>query len=495
MLYDIVIRNGTVIDGSGRPGVQADVALQADRIVTVGDCGGETRQTLDATGCIVAPGFIDVHSHDDFAVLDRPECDFKIMQGVTTEVVGNCGFGAAPANAAYRDFLRGFGPLLFGPMGRFDWETTEEFYQALEARPAAVNVASLVPHAAVRYGVLPDEKREPSAHELRQMRDLVREGLEAGAVGLSTGLFYAPGRYAQTEEVVALAQVVAEYDGVYASHMRDEAEHLLDSIKETVRIGEEAGVAVQISHHKVMGRRNWGNVNKSLALLEQARTRGLAISSDAYPYTAGSTTLAALVQGGVLERSTPSDVLIASTPSLHEYEGKTLEEICQLTGKSLQETVTELLAGEGASTIAVIFGMDETDVRRVLAHPTTMIGSDGIPSVEGKPHPRLYGTFARILGKYVRETGLLTLEDAVHRMTGLSAEKFHLTDRGLIRAGAYADIVVFDPHTIADVGTYQEPRRYPPGVSYVVVNGRTAVDRGQHTGVCTGRLLRHRPMG
>lgn len=493
MLYDIVIRNGTVIDGSGRPGVQADVGLQADRIVTIGDCGGGTRQTLDATGCVIAPGFIDVHSHDDFALLDRPQCDFKIMQGVTTEVVGNCGFGAAPANAVYRDFLRGFGPLLFGPMGRFEWETTEEFYQALEARPAAVNVASLVPHAAVRYGVLPDEKREPSAVELAQMQDLVREGMEAGAVGMSTGLFYAPGRYAQTEEVIALAQVVAEYDGVYASHMRDEAEHLLDSINETVRIGEEAGVAVQISHHKVMGRSNWGNVNKSLALLEQARTRGLAITSDAYPYTAGSTTLAALVEGGVVERSAPSDVLIASTPSRHDYEGKTLEEICQLTGKPLQETVTELLAGEGASTVAVIFGMDETDVRRVLTHPTTMIGSDGIPSVEGKPHPRLYGTFACVLGKYVRETGLLTLEDAVHRMTGLSAEKFHLTDRGLIREGAYADIVVFDPHTIADVGTYQEPRRYPPGVSYVVVNGRTIVDRGQHTGVCNGRLLRRRP--
>lgn len=287
--------------------------------------------------------------------------------------------------------------------------------------------------------------------------------------------------------------MVAEYDGVYASHMRDEAEHLLDSINETVRIGEEAGVAVQISHHKVMGRSNWGNVNKSLALLEQARRRGVAITSDAYPYTAGSTTLVALVQGGVLERSAPSDVLIASTPSRRDYEGKTLEEICQLTGKPLQETVSELLAGEGESTVAVIFGMDETDMRRVLAHPTTMVGSDGIPSVEGKPHPRLYGTFARVLAKYVRETGLLTLEDAVQRMTGLSADKFHLTDRGFIRERVYADIVVFDPLTIADIGTYQEPRCYPPGVSYVLVNGRTVVDRGQHTGICNGRLLRHRP--
>ena len=495
MPYDIVIRNGTVIDGTGQPGVQADIGVRGDRIVAVGSLSGDAGQAIDATGHVVAPGFIDVHSHDDFALLDRPLCDFKILQGVTTEVIGNCGFGAAPANDAYRHFLRSFGPLLFGPMGDFSWETTAEFYHALESRPAAVNVACLIPHAAVRYGALAGEEREPAAQDIGCMQALVQEGMEAGAAGMSTGLFYAPGRYAQTEEVIALAKVVAAYKGVYATHMRDEADHLLDSIQETIRIGEESGAGVQISHHKSMGRKNWGKVQDSLVLIERARARGLDISSDAYPYTAGSTTLAALVQGGVIERAAPSDVLIASTPVQHEYEGKTLEDICQLTGKSLQQTVAELIAGEGESTVAVIFGMDETDVRRVLAHPTTMIGSDGIPSVAGKPHPRLYGTFACVLGKYVRDVQLLTLEEAVHRMTGLPAQKFRLRDRGLICDGSYADLVIFDPQTIADVGTYQEPRRHPSGIHSVIVNGTVTIEQGRHRGICNGRLLRHDAAG
>lgn len=492
MSYDLIIRHGTVIDGSGRPGFVAEVGIQGDRIVAVGHLSDDAARTIDATGRVVAPGFIDVHSHDDFALLDRPLCDFKIMQGVTTEVIGNCGFGAAPAGDAYKDFLRTFGALLFGPLGDCSWERTAEFYRALEARPASVNVASLVPHAAVRYCVLGAEKRAPSAQELALMQELVREGMEAGAVGMSTGLFYVPGAYARTEEVIALARVVAEYDGLYATHMRDEADHLLDSINETLRIGEEAGVAVQISHHKAMGRKNWGKVVDSLVLVEQARARGIDATSDAYPYTAGSTTLAALVQGGTIEQVTPTDVLIASTPHRHEYEGKTLHEICQLKGKPLQEAVAELLAEEGEGIVAVIFGMDEADVRRVLTHPSTMIGSDGIPSVEGKPHPRLYGTFARVLGTYVREERLLTLEDAIFRMTGFPARKFRLTDRGLIREGAYADLVVFDPQVIAEVGTYQEPRQYPPGIDYVLVNGKITADHGRHTGERNGRLLRQK---
>lgn len=492
MPYDFLIRGGTVIDGSGRPGLVADVGIQGDRIVAVGALAGDAKQTIDAAERAIAPGFIDVHSRDDFALLDRPLCDFKLMQGVTTEVIGNCGFGAAPASTAYKDFLRSFGALLFGPLGDFSWEATDEFYHALEASPASLNVAALIPHAAVRYAVLGAKNRAPSSQELARMQELVREGMEAGAVGLSTGLFYIPGAYAKTEEVIALAQVVAEYGGLYATHMRDEADHLLDSINETLRIGEAAGVPVQTSHHKAMGRKNWGKVVESLALVEQARARGIDATSDAYPYTAGSTALSALVQGGALEHVTPADVLIASTPHRHEYEGKTLEDMCRLTGKPLQETVAELLAQEGEGIVAVIFAMDEADVRRVLAHPTTMIGSDGIPSLEGKPHPRLYGTFARVLGTYAREERLLSLEDAVFRMTGLPAQKFRLTDRGLIREGAYADLVVFDPQVIAEAGTYQEPRRYPPGIDYVVVNGKVTADHGRHTGERNGRMLRRK---
>jgi N-acyl-D-amino-acid deacylase len=490
MSYDLLIRNGTMIDGAGQPGSSADIAVENDRIVAVGSVGGEAKHILDASGRVVAPGFIDVHSHDDFALLDRPLCDFKLMQGVTTDVIGNCGFGAAPAGAAYKEYIRGFGPQLFGPSGNFAWETTNEFFQTVEAQPPSLNVAALVPHAAVRYSVLGAEKRAPSEPELARMRDLVREGMEAGAVGMSTGLYYLP--HTTTEEVIALAKVVGEYGGLYATHMRNEAGRLLDSINETLRIGQESGVAVQISHHKAMGRENWGRVKDSLALVEQARTRGVDVSSDAYPYTAGSTTLSALAKGGSLELVSPADVLIASTPTKHEYEGKTLEELCRITGKSLQETVDHILAEEGEGVVAVIFGMDEADVRRVLAHPTTMIGSDGIPSVEGNPHPRLYGTFARVLGKYARDERLLSLEDAIHRMTGFPAQKFKLIDRGVIRAGAFADLVIFDPRTVAEVGTYQDPRRYPPGIDYVIVNGKITIDHGRHTGERGGRMLRRR---
>jgi N-acyl-D-amino-acid deacylase len=488
MPYDLLIRNGTVIDGTGRPGVTADLAIEGDRIVALGSPTGQAKQTLDVSGRVVAPGFIDVHSHDDFALLDRPLCDFKIMQGVTTEVIGNCGFGAAPAGAAYKGYIRSFGAQLFGPTGNFSWETTDEFFRALEARPASVNVAALIPHAAVRYSVLGAEKRAPSEQELARMRDLVREGMEAGAVGMSTGLYYLP--YTQTEEVIALAKVVGEYGGLYATHMRNEAGRLLDAVNETLRIGEEGGVPVQISHHKAMGRENWGKVKESLALVEQARARGFDVSSDAYPYTAGSTTLSALASGGSLDLVSPADVLIASTPTKHEYEGKTLEELCRITGKPVTETVKQILTEEGEGVVAVIFGMDEADVRRVLAHPTTMIGSDGIPSVEGKPHPRLYGTFARVLGTYARDEGLFSLEEAIYRMTGFPAQKFKLTDRGVIRPGAPADLVIFDPHTVSEVGTYQAPRRYPPGIDYVIVNGKITADHGRHTGERGGRMLR-----
>jgi N-acyl-D-amino-acid deacylase len=488
MPYDLLIRNGTVIDGTGCPGFSADVAIETDRIVVVGAVNRPAKHTIDAAGRIVAPGFIDVHAHDDFALLDRPLCDFKILQGVTTEVIGNCGFGAAPAGAAYKAYIRDFGAQLFGPLGSFSWETTSEFFQMLEAHPASVNVAALIPHAAVRYTVLGADKRPPAAQELARMQDLVREGMEAGAVGLSTGLYYLS--YTNTEEVIALARVVAEYGGLYATHMRNEAGRLLESISETLRIGEEAGVPVQISHHKAMGRENWGRVKDSLMLIEQARARGVDVSSDAYPYTAGSTTLSALAKGGSLELVSPADVLIASTSTRHEYEGKTLEELRRLLGRPLKETVDQILAEEGEGVVAVIFGMDESDVRRVLAHPTTMIGSDGIPSVEGKPHPRLYGTFARVLGTYARDERLFSLEDAVYRMTGFPAHKFRLTDRGVIRVGAYADLVIFDAQTIAEGGTYQDPRHYPFGIDYVIVNGKVTVDRSTHTGERNGRRLR-----
>jgi len=285
---------------------------------------------------------------------------------------------------------------------------------------------------------------------------------------------------------------VAEYGGVYATHVRNEADHLREAIAEAIRVGTEAGVAVQISHHKVMGRRNWGAVRDTLAMVDAARARGLDVTSDVYPYTAASTTLAALAHGGVLDMLPPDAIVLASFRQLHEFEGKTLEEASRMLGTSPAETVEQLLDRDGGGIVAIAFGMSEEDVRCVLAHPSTMIGTDGVPSLSGKPHPRLYGAFARVLGTYVREEKLLGLEDAIHRMTGLPAAKFRLADRGHVGEGAYADLVVLDPARIADRTTYVEPRVFPDGVDHVLVNGSLVVDAGRQTGRRQGRILRFR---
>jgi N-acyl-D-amino-acid deacylase len=489
---DLVIRNATVVDGTGAAPVAADVGIRGDRIVGVGRVTADALSTIDAAGKVVAPGFIDVHAHDDFAVLDRPTCEAKVMQGVTTEIIGNCGFGAAPLSPVYEQVLSAFGGTLFGTLGELSWKSTASFLAHLEKSRPAINVSTLVPHAPVRVAVMGADARKPTDAELDSMRALVREGMEAGAVGLSTGLFYSPGSFAKIEEIVDLAEVVAEYRGVYASHVRDEADSVRDAIAEAIRVGADAGVAVQISHHKAMGGRNWGAVRDTLAMVDDARRHGIEVNSDVYPYTSASTTLAALSVGGVLGMLPPDAVLLASLHELHEFEGKTLAEASAMLGAPPAETVERLLARDGGGIVAIAFAMSEDDVRAVLTHPGTMIGTDGVPSISGKPHPRLYGTFARILGHYVRDEKLLTIESAIHRMTGLPAAKFHLADRGRVGEGAYADVVIFDPVRVADRATYLEPRVHPAGIETVIVNGSVVVANGRHTGRRQGRVLRFR---
>jgi N-acyl-D-amino-acid deacylase len=342
------------------------------------------------------------------------------------------------------------------------------------------------------------EPRPPEPHELERMRAWVREGVAAGAVGLSTGLIYEPGRFARTEEVVALARELGgPAGGLYATHMRNEADGLLDAVREAIRIGDEAGVPVQISHHKASGRRNWGRVRESLRLIEHARARGLDVTADQYPYVAGSTSLNAVMQNGAFRSDSPGglgqlaadQVLISSAPRHPEWEGQTLAALAQEWDLGAEPAAERIVAGEGDACFVVVFTMDEADVRTVLAHPTTMIGSDGVPT-GGKPHPRLYGCFARVLGHYVREEAVLDLPTAIHRMTGMPAAKFQLRDRGILRAGAFADLVVFDPERIADVATYGEPRRSPHGIRAVYVNGVAVAQQGVHTGARPGRGLR-----
>jgi N-acyl-D-amino-acid deacylase len=353
-----------------------------------------------------------------------------------------------------------------------------------------VNAAFLVPHGVLRVTSMGWERRPPTDAEFATMKEHLAEGMASGAVGLSTGLIYRPGAYAETEELIELAKVVAGYGGIYVSHIRDEGARLVEAIEEAIRIGEEAGVPVQISHHKASGRANWGKTKESIPVIDAARERGVDVTTDAYPYIAASTALVALAPGGRFVREMdPHSIVVASVKRQHQYEGKRIDEIASMMDLPIEDATRRLLEEEDNAVAAVMFAMEESDVRRVLEHPICMIGSDGLPSPTGKPHPRLYGTFPRVLGHYVREEGLLTLEDTVRRMTSLPADKFLLADRGRIEEGQWADLVVFDPATIADTATYEDPRHYPDGIDYVLVNGETVVEKGKPATRPAGQVI------
>jgi len=463
--------------------------VRGDRIEQVGVVTERGAVELDAHGLAVSPGFIDVHTHDDFAVVLDPEVRFKTLQGVTSEVVGNCGMGAAPFRMA--SLVAGaFHPGRALP----EWEGYRGYLDRFGAEPASLNVAALVGHGTVRGSVLGGDARAPSEAELARMRDLVREGLAAGAVGYSSGLIYDPGKHAETAELVALAEELADAGGLYATHMRDEGEGLLEAVTEAISIGEQAGVPVQISHHKAAGKAAWGLVKRSLQLIESARERGVRVTADQYPYTAGSTVLRAVVQNAArlgAEEGAGRSIVVVDAPHQPETEGKSLAALAEAWSCDVVTAAERVLEGDPNAWV-VMHSMHEDDICTVMRHPTTMIGSDGIPTDGGKPHPRLYGTFARVLGHYVRE-GVLTLEDAVHRMTGFPAATFGLEGRGRLAPGAYADLVVFDPARIDDVSTYEAPRHHPPGIHHVFVNGTAIVRDGEHTGARPGRALRRAP--
>ena len=492
--WDLVIRNATIYDGSGAKPFAGSVAINGERIGAVGDVPGEGAQELDGSGQAIAPGFIDVHSHDDFAVFLTPAMDFKVMQGVTTDVVGNCGMGASPFPIAVAMFSG-----LHGRSNVPEWKGYGGYLDEIDRNPASLNVGVLVGHGTVRFSTMGKACGEPSTRELDQMRALVREGLEAGALGMSTGLIYEPGRYARIAELIELAREAHRTGGLYATHMRDEERHLLDSVSEAIRIGEEAGVPVQISHHKAAGRENWGKVRESLKLIEEARARGLDVTADQYPYTSGSTVLQAVIQnggldevkppGGTMSFIPPDKVLLASTPKHPQWEGRTLKDFCDEWKVTPRAAGDKIAAEEGPGTVVVIQTMNEDDVCTVMRHPSTMIGSDGL-AMGSRPHPRLYGTFPRVLAHYVRDGGLMPLEEGIHRMTGMPAAKFHVKDRGLVRQGFFADLVIFDPARLRDTATYDQPRRYPEGLSHVFVNGVAVVRDGLHTGARPGKALR-----
>jgi len=487
--YDLIIRNSSIVDGTGAPARTGDIAITGERIEAVGDISGTAKREIDARGLAVSPGFIDVHSHDDAAVIRDPRVDFKIMQGVTTDVAGNCGAGVAPANDDFRMFYeRGFAPIL----GESDlpWSTTAEYFAAVDDAHPACNVAAYVPQGVVRYNVLGLKKEPPTDAEMAQMRALIDEAMRAGAIGMSTGLVYVPGTYAQTPELIECARTVAKYGGIYTSHIRNESLGLLDAVAEAIEIGEKSGCPVQLSHHKSAGATAYGLTKQSLPFIALARARGVDVTIDVYPYVASSSGLAAMFRLGGEAAFESAPAIIGSVKYNHEkYEGRYISDIAAELDLPIGDAVRKILRDEENSPSVIMFLMDEADVTRVISDDHCMIGSDGLPS-GGKPHPRLYGTMARVLEKYVRQDGVLSLEEAVRKMTSLPARKHLLKDRGVLQPGAFADIVVFNPETVTDIATYTEPRQYPAGIEHVIVNGAVAVESGRQTDARAGRMLR-----
>jgi len=527
-MLDILIKNCTVVDGTGKPAFKADVGVAAGRITLVAEhIDQEARRTIEAQGLHLAPGFIDPHTHSDLTLLADPRGESKIRQGVTTEIIGNCGMSPAPirgaAVAETEVDANGVGVDV-------TWRSMAEYLDHLRKPGTAVNVVALVGHNTVRGSVLGYGDVQPTPEQQVEMERLVGEAMEQGARGMSTGLFYPPGFYAKTEEVIGLARAVARHGGVYATHMRSESDLLLDAVAETLEIGERAGVSVQISHLKLSGYRNWNEVDRLQSALEKGQSRGVRLGCDQYPYRASSCWLGAMLPywaqaGGakaVAQLLTDpdvrgqlwqdwkdnriewdnrtgvrdwTDVVVSDCQARPEVLGKNMAEIAQAQGMDPLEAAFDLIVVSEGQVSCVWFDQSEDNVRTLMQDPLVAVGSDGYAlSPKGvlgqrKPHPRSYGTFPRVLGHYVREERVLSLEEAVRKMTSLTAERFDLTDRGVIREGAWADLVLFDAQTVAERAMFTEPQQYPVGIPYVIVNGVMVIEQGEHVGALPGRVI------
>ncbi|MGE5653645.1 MAG: N-acyl-D-amino-acid deacylase family protein [Bacillota bacterium] len=526
-MIDLMIRNAKIVDGSGNPWFVGDVAVAGGKIVAVGRLADlKAKEEVDAEGLVLSPGFIDIHSHSDFSILDYPTNESRVLQGITTEIGGNCGLSPAPVLPDKVDYLRKYASFLSNSIS-YDWQSYGDFLRRIEETGISTNFGGLIGHGTLRVAAMGFDNRKPEPHELETMQTLMRQAMEDGAFGVSSGLIYSPGCYADTDELVEVAKAIAPYGGFYETHMRNEGANILESIRESIEVGRRAGVAVEIAHHKISGRNNWGLAPQSTELIAQARAEGLDITADQYPYIASATTLTSILpswtfEGGVdkmierlqdpetrakikeqIEASSAksgrrwSDLLIASVGSEanRRFEGKTVEELAAIVGKGPIDAALDLIIEERAVVGEVSFGMCEEDVATIMRHPLTMVGSDGGAmdiQCGGKPHPRNFGTFARILRKYVREDKVLRLEEAVRKMTSMPATRLRLFDRGLIRSGCWADLVLFDPDTIEDTPSFTNPQQVVKGVNRVWVNGVLVVKDGTHTGSRPGHVLRHR---
>jgi N-acyl-D-amino-acid deacylase len=474
---DLIIRDGTLIDGTRAPRRKADVAVRNGKVAKVGNLGKEKAKVeIDAAGKIVAPGFIDAHTHDDRLMLSAPDMAPKVSQGVTTVVAGNCGVSLAPAPNGMPKPVTPPLDLMDAEGTWFRFKSFKAYVQALKDAPPATNCALLVGHSMLRVQTMDTLERPAREAEITRMRELVEEALAAGAIGGSTGLYYEPAIASSTEEVIEVFRPLGERNGLYCTHMRDEADKVMDSLEETFRIGRELGVPVVISHHKVAGKPNHGRSAETLPLIEKAM-QSQRIGLDCYPYCASSTIL---TYGRSLGAS---KTLVTWSVPHPEFQGMDLQEIAKKINLTVEKTVAALLPAG-----AIYFAMDEADVQRILAFEHTMIGSDGLPH-DAAPHPRLWGTFPRVLGHYSRSLGLFSLETAVHKMTGLTAKTFGLADRGVLKEGFAADVVVFGENEVEEGATFQKPIQAAKGIDTVIVNGEAVWRGGKPTGARPGRVL------
>jgi N-acyl-D-amino-acid deacylase len=479
--FDLLIRNAEIVDGTGAPRFAGDIGIRGDRIERIGDLSGRSgRSEIDLAGRIAAPGFIDCHTHDDRVMLSGGEMAPKVSQGVTTVIGGNCGISLAPMPRPVPQPVTPPLNLLDEDGGWFRFPTFAAYLQALRAQPAATNCAMLVGHTTLRVATLDELERPATAAQIRQMRALVQEAMEAGAIGVSTGLFYEPAVAAPTEEVIETCRPLKDFHGIYCTHMRDEADGIVDSLQETFRIGREVGVPVVISHHKLVGPQNYGRSAETLELIRRQMALQ-PVCLDCYPYTAGSTVLSA-------DRAASSSrVIVTWSKALPQFAGRDLDDIALALGVPQEEAIRRLLPAG-----AIYFRMDEADVQRILQFDETMVGSDGLPH-DAAPHPRLWGSFPRVLGHYGRGLGLFPLEKAVHKMTGLTARNFGLADRGVLREGAYADLALFDADTVDEAATYEKPIAAARGIDTVIVNGAIVWREGRASGARPGRVLQRTP--
>ena len=526
-MYDLLIKNAKIVDGTRSPWYMADLAVKDGKIALIGRAlNVSAAGTVDAEGKILAPGFIDIHSHSDFSILGHKLSESRILQGITTELGGDCGLSPMPVNPEKAELLKQYVSFLCNDVD-FDWTDAKGFLDKVEANGTSVNFATMAGHGSIRLAVMGFSEKDPTPDELEQMRKLTSECMKQGCYGLSTGLIYSPGCFSKSGEIIELAKVVASYGGFYESHMRDEGDNILDSVEDTIEVGEKAGLPAQIVHHKVRGRKNWKyKSHATVARVARAREQGIDVTVDQYPYCASATTLTSslpvwTLEGGGIgamltrlkdpetrkkikfemrqhaerDQTQWSDVFISSVPGEKNawVKGKNIEEIARKLSKDPIDAIIDLLIEEKGNVSEIAFGMCEEDVMYIMKQPFVMTGSDGsgIPlNTKDVPHPRNFGAFPRVISEYCRDRQLFSLETAINKMTGMPAARIGLTDRGVIKAGMWADLVLFDFDKIKDTPSYTKPAVACEGILRVYVNGVLTAKDGVHTGAAAGKVLR-----